>query len=80
MYRPDAFREDRLSELHALIRAHPLAVLVTAGEAGLMANHVPFLVDETASEKGVLLAHMARANPQWRHFSSSTAMSWRAAR
>ena len=56
MYRPEAFREDRVEVLHALMRAHPLAMLVTGGESGLMANPVPFLVKETASGAGVLHA------------------------
>jgi transcriptional regulator len=64
MYRPVAFREDRIEAMHALIRAHPLGTLVSAGEGGLAANAIPFLVDPAASEKGVLHAHMARANDQ----------------
>ena len=64
MYRPPAFREDRLDVLHAFIRAHPLGMLVSAGAGGLMANPIPFLVDEAAAEKGLLRAHLAKANDQ----------------
>jgi transcriptional regulator len=64
VYRPPAFREDRLEVQHALIRAHPLGLLVTAGPGGLMANPLPFLVDTFMPGRGVLLAHLARANPQ----------------
>jgi transcriptional regulator len=64
MYRPAAFREDRLEVLHALIRDHALGTLVTAGARGLQANHIPFLLDATASGNGTLLAHLARANDQ----------------
>jgi transcriptional regulator len=63
MYRPPHFREDRLEVLHALIRAHPLATLVTAGPGGLVANHIPFLIED-GGEFGVLHAHPARANEQ----------------
>lgn len=63
MYQPAAFREERLETLHALIRAHPLATLVTAGADGLIANLVPFIVTD-AGEKGTLRAHVARANDQ----------------
>jgi transcriptional regulator len=63
MYRPPAFREDRLEILHALIRAHPLATLVTAGPSGLIANLVPFCLVE-GGEKGILRAHIAKANDQ----------------
>jgi transcriptional regulator len=50
--------------MHALMRAHPLAMLVTAGEGGLMANLVPFLIDAGSGAKGMLRAHLARANDQ----------------
>jgi transcriptional regulator len=64
MYRPEPFGEDRLEVMHALIRAHPLGVLVTAGDGGLTATHVPFLLDAEASERGTLRAHLARPNDQ----------------
>ena len=64
MYRPPHFREDRPAVLHALIRAHPVAHLVTAGEQGLMANPLPLLIDPDASPNGTLRGHLARANDQ----------------
>ncbi|KWV41360.1 transcriptional regulator [Rhizobium altiplani] len=66
MYQPPHFREEDLSVQHALIRAHPLGMLITAGTSGLMANSVPFHLDAAASEKGILRLHLAKANPQWR--------------
>jgi transcriptional regulator len=66
MYQPPPFREDDLAIQHALIRAHPLGLLITAGPSGLMANSVPFHLDFAASKKGRLRLHLARANPQWR--------------
>jgi transcriptional regulator len=64
MYRPAAFSEDRIEVMHALMRAHPLATLVTAGQSGLVANSLPVLVNSTSTEKGVLYAHLAKANEQ----------------
>ncbi len=71
MYLPAHFKEDRRDVQFDLIRSHPLGLLVSAGPGGLMANSVPFLgyPDEGA---GVLRAHVARANPQWREFSLAT--------
>ncbi len=63
MYQPPAFREDRLPILHEMIRAHPLATLITAGPKGLQANLLPFTLHE-AGPRGILRAHLARANPQ----------------
>lgn len=63
MYQPSAFREDRLETLHELIRAHPLATLITSGSGGLIANLVPFIV-VNSGDKGTLRAHVAKANDQ----------------
>ena len=66
MYIPPAFREDRIETLHELIRQHPLGLLTNAGEGGLVATPVPFLVYADEGRNGTLRAHVARANPHWR--------------
>ena len=48
--------------MHQIIQAHPLGVLVTMTPEGLDANHIPFELD---AARGVLTAHVARANPVW---------------
>jgi transcriptional regulator len=50
----------------------PLGRLVSQGPEGLDANHLPWLLDPEAGDPaagGVLLAHVARANPLWRELS-----------
>jgi transcriptional regulator len=64
MYRPPAFREDRLEVLHALIASHRLGTLVTHGAKGLEANVVPFTLDASRGPFGTLKAHLAKANDQ----------------
>lgn len=61
--------EDRAAML-AYMRTHSFAALATAGPAGLIATHLPFVIEE---EDGriTLLAHMARANSQWRDFATA---------
>ncbi|HEY1950835.1 MAG TPA: FMN-binding negative transcriptional regulator [Bryobacteraceae bacterium] len=61
MHQPSAFREERLEILHQLIRAHPLATLITTGPGGLIANLVPFTLADTG-DTGTLRAHIAKAN------------------
>jgi transcriptional regulator len=64
MYRPPAFREDRLEVLQALIESHRLGTIVTHGANGLEANLVPFTLDRSRGPFGTLKAHLARANEQ----------------
>ncbi len=70
MYRPDHYREDDTATLHALMRVHSFATLVTAGPSGLEATHLPLLFHGDAGPHGTLRGHVARANGQWRHFGS----------
>lgn len=70
MYTPPHFRQDDRAALFAAIRAHAFGLLVTQTAEGPFATHLPFLVEEDAGGGARLLAHMARANPQWRHFAA----------
>lgn len=66
MYLPAQFREARLPVLHELIRAHPLAALVTLDADGMIANHIPMQIDAAAGSHGTLRGHVARGNPMWK--------------
>ncbi|MGB8148139.1 MAG: FMN-binding negative transcriptional regulator [Azonexus sp.] len=61
MYLPKHFAEDDVAKMHALMRAHPLATLISHGPDGLNANHIPLLLAD-----GKLQGHVARANPLWK--------------
>jgi transcriptional regulator len=65
MYIPAHFAIKTPQDLHAIVRDHPLGALVTMGPDGLDANHIPFELDVTQGEHGLLTAHVARANPVW---------------
>ena len=65
MYLPDHFRVADLPEMHALMRASPLATLVSAGSMGLYATHLPTVLRDDGPY-GVIECHLARANPHWK--------------
>lgn len=69
MYLPSHFETPDLASLHQLILAHPLGALITHGERGLDANHLPFELDTEEGEHGLLRAHVARNNPLWQEAS-----------
>ncbi len=71
MYIPKAFREDDINTLHKLMREYSFATLITQHEGVPFATHLPFILDAQRGPNGTLLAHMARANPQWHHFASA---------
>lgn len=66
MYTPRAFALDDLPEIQQLIQHTRLAQLVSVGEHGLQASHLPMLLNPDEGANGTLYGHMAKANPQWR--------------
>lgn len=72
MYLPAHFNETRPEVMHALMRAHPLCALVTQGDSGLVANHVPIQTLDDPKPLGCIRGHIARANPLWRDYRAET--------
>lgn len=69
MYIPPNFRVDDTARLSAFMDAYSFATLVTCQDSVPFATHLPVrhICEDGACT--TLIAHMARANPQWRHFS-----------
>jgi len=63
VYLPPAFTETRPAVLVAHIEQHDFGLLDSHGAAGLVASHIPFLVERRDGELH-LLGHLARPNPQ----------------
>ena len=65
MYNSKPHQEHDLTRLHQHMLDTRLAVLVSQGEQGLLATHLPVLVDTAEGDFGTVYAHLARANRQW---------------
>ncbi len=62
MYIPASFRVEEAAVLHSFIERFGFATLITIRDGSPFASHLPLLLDR---ERGLLLGHMARANPHW---------------
>jgi len=71
MYQPDHFLVSDLPKMHALMRARPLATLVSAGSLGLYATHLPTVLKDDGPY-GIIECHLARANPHWKDLAEGT--------
>lgn len=69
MYIPKHHEETRLEVLDGLMRSHPLASLITMGDSGLFASHLPMVLHRSPDGRAVLRGHLSRANRQWKEFS-----------
>ena len=64
MYVPAAFRESDTGRLHEFIRHHGFALVTTYGTQGLVASHLPVLLEATRGSLGTIVGHFAKANEQ----------------
>ena len=65
MFMPDHFRVEDVAEMHALMRAHPFAALVSMTPSGLYGTHLPTVLKNEGAN-GTIECHLARANPHWK--------------
>jgi len=67
MYLPAHFQSSDPAHAHALMRAHPLASLVSNDDEGFpFITHLPLHL-QVREDGLVLLGHCARGNPHWRY-------------
>ena len=72
MYIPNHFQINDPDEITNFIHAHSFGILVSTAMEQPLATHLPFFFD---AEQYVLLAHMAKANPQWRNLDGQTVLT-----
>lgn len=72
MYIPPTFQFDDPEKLSAFMNAFSFATLVTSDSNTPFASHLPVRHVRDSAGSVTLVSHMARANPQWKHFASQS--------
>ena len=72
MYLPKSFEVTDSNKLADVLNRFSFATLITTAEGVPFATHLPILHRPQSGTAGVLIGHVARANPQWQHFANST--------
>ena len=62
MYVPKHFEENREEEIKRMIENFPLATIVANTKNGLVANHIPLLLNKSSNGKKILIGHIAKNN------------------
>lgn len=63
MYLPTHFKQENHYELFDLIQNNPLGSVMVIHAGEIIANHIPFELDVSYGELGLLRGHIAKANP-----------------
>ena len=66
MYTPEKFAENDTQSMIEFMQCNAFATLISNGDDGLNAEHIPFIVQSEISSKIVLRTHIAKANPLWK--------------
>ncbi|MFT6270303.1 MAG: transcriptional regulator [Alphaproteobacteria bacterium] len=80
MFVPKSNRVDDIKEIHDFIRDHSFGILVSNSakqlekDFSLSGTHIPFVLQTNQGKNGVLYAHLAKANPQWRTLENQQVM------
>ncbi|MBL8178983.1 MAG: FMN-binding negative transcriptional regulator [Bryobacterales bacterium] len=67
IYIPERHRERDVGAIYSFLEEFPFATVVT-GKPGLMASHVPLLLERGGGGLGRIEGHLAKGNPQLRCF------------
>lgn len=70
MYPMPEFQERSPEVIHNFIRKYPLGMVTAAGEAGVVATHVPLVV-EAEGEQIRLRGHVMRKTSHWQAFKTA---------
>ena len=70
MYVPDYQKNENFEEIKQFLKEHSFGVLVTHSKGRLHATHIPLELEQNQEGQNVLTGHIAKANPQWKQFSS----------
>jgi transcriptional regulator len=62
MYVPKHFEESREDEINRIIKNFPLATIVHSTKNGLVANHIPLLLNVASNNQKMLIGHIAKNN------------------
>ena len=72
MYLPKSFEVSAPDRLAEVLRRFSFATLITTNDGVPFATHLPILHRLQPGTAGVLIGHVARANPQWQQFANQT--------
>ncbi len=72
MYVPQSFHVKDAEKLSAFLHTYSFATLVTCSSGIPFASHLPIRHRFESGRIVSLTSHLARANPQWKHFEANT--------
>lgn len=71
MYIPHQYKNGNIAEVKDFLTKNSFGILVNQVDGKPWATHIPLELDTTDDGKDVLVSHISKANPQWKHFEEN---------
>lgn len=72
MYIPHYYKNENPQEIKDFLEHNSFGILINQVDGKPWATHIPLELDIDENGKDFLVGHIAKANPQWKAFESST--------
>lgn len=71
MYIPHYYKNENIEEVKDFLIQNSFGILINTVDGKPWGTHIPLQLDIDADGKDVLMGHLAKANPQWKHFENN---------
>lgn len=71
MYIPHQYKNENIAEVKEFLLKNSFGILVSQVEGNPWATHIPLELETTDDGEEVLVSHISKANPQWKHFGEN---------
>jgi len=71
MYIPNDYRNEKIEEVKDFLIQNSFGILINTVDGKPWGTHIPLELDVDAGGKDILMGHIAKANPQWKHFENN---------
>ncbi len=72
MFTPTHYKNEDINEIKDFLVNNSFGILVNQVDGKPWATHIPLELDIDLEGKDILVGHIAKANPQWKHFKEGT--------
>ncbi|MFS4491418.1 FMN-binding negative transcriptional regulator [Maribacter sp. 2308TA10-17] len=72
MFTPNHYKNEDINEIKDFLVNNSFGILVNQVDGKPWATHIPLELDVDSEGKDILVGHIAKANPQWKHFKEDS--------
>ena len=68
MYIPNHYKNENIDKVKDFLKQNSFGILINTVDTKPWATHIPLELDIDSDGNDMLVGHIAKANPQWKHF------------